>query len=415
MNQSRSYISVIVVILAVGLVFGLVWGNYQLAKRDVTREGFLIQWLSIRSLVVDGNSPYSDQVTSTIVKTIRYENSFAKGNPPRYLSPLYSGIVIFPFTLIGDITIAQAIWSSALLLAIFITLLVSAKLNNWKSRWYIFLLISLFILFSYHTVIPWLDGGLPTWVSLFLISSFLAIRNNKYELAGISLALATIQPQMTILLIIFVLFWVAAQRKWMMIFWFFVTLIILSIIGLLLVPDWLMQYLRLLYNYPENFPPGNLGMLFGNLWPGVGKQLSWLFSGILAIVLIIEWRLALHKDFRWFIWVACLTMVVSQWIGIPTIPGHFIQLILPIILISAMLSERWPRGGPWLAVFITAILFVWEWALYYINITGTQPSNQLNLIIPLPLILLLGLYWTRWWAIKPKRLMIEELKLGEIY
>jgi len=392
-----------------------VWGNYQLAKREVTGEGFLVQWLSIRSFVVDGNSPYSDRVPSTIVKTVGFENSFAKGNPPRYSSPLYSGIVIFPFTLIGDITIAQAIWSSAQLLAIFITLLVSVKLINWKSRWYIFLLISLFTLFSYHTVIPWLDGGLPTWVSLFLIFSFLAIRNNKYELAGISLALATIQPQMTVLLIIFILFWAVAQRKRTMIFWFFVTLVILSIIGLLLVPDWVMQYLRLLYNYPINFPPGNLGMLFSNLWPGLGRQLGWLVSGILAIVLIIEWRLALHRDFRWFIWVASLTMVVSQWIGIPTIPGHFVQLILPIILISAMLSEHSPRGGQWLAVFIVAILFVWELVLYYFDITGTQPSNQLNLMIPLPLILLLGLYWTRWWAIKSKRLLIEEMKLGEIY
>jgi hypothetical protein len=38
---------------------------------------------------------------------------------------------------------------------------------------------------------------------------------------------------------------------------------------------------------------------------------------------------------------------------------------------------------------------------------------QLNLIFPLPLVLLIGLYWVRWWAVKPRRLLIEELRLSE--
>ena len=56
---------------------------------------------------------------------------------------------------------------------------------------------------------------------------------------------------------------------------------------------------------------------------------------------MIEWYLSIKKDFRWFLWVACLTMVISQWIGIPTIPGNFAGLILPLMLVSAMLTERW--------------------------------------------------------------------------
>ena len=108
-------------------------------------------------------------------------------------------------------------------------------------------------------------------------------------------------------------------------------------------------------------------------------------------------------------------MVISQWIGIPIVPGNFTGLILPLIVISALFIERWPRGGQWLAVLMAIILFIWEWALFYFDLTGAQPKMQLNLIIPLPLILLIGLFWVRWWAIKPRRLLIEELKLGESY
>lgn len=415
MNQSRSLTSALVFILFVGLVIGLVWGNYHFAEMNIGGEGFLIQRISIRSLVTGENSPYSEQATAQIQEAVKYENSFAEGNSPRYTSPLYSAVVIFPFTLIENTNLAHTLWLTSQLVVIFLILMVSLKLTSWKPAWYIFLLFSLLTIFSYHVIIPWLDGNLSIWAALFLVSAFLAIRNNWNEVGGIFLALAAIQPQLVIIVIIFILLWVASQRKRLLIIWFFMTLIFLSVIGLFLVPDWIMQYLRILYNYPANFPPGSPGMLFRDLWPGLGKPLGWLVTALLVVILIVEWWLSMRKDYLWFIWTACLTMVVSQWIGIPIIPGNFVSLILPLILISAMLTERWPRGGQWVSVLIAVVLFVWEWALYYIDVTSSQPGMQLNLIIPLPLILLIGLYWVRWWAIKPKRLLIEELRFGATY
>jgi hypothetical protein len=147
----------------------------------------------------------------------------------------------------------------------------------------------------------------------------------------------------------------------------------------------------------------------------LGKQLGWLVSGVSVLILLFEWWLSLKKDFRWFLWTACLTMVISQWIGIPSIPGNFAGLILPLILISALFIERWNRGGQWVAVLIAVILFIWEWVLVYFDLTSIQPKMQLNLLVPLPLILLIGLFWVRWWAFKPRRLFVEELKLSEPY
>jgi hypothetical protein len=53
--------------------------------------------------------------------------------------------------------------------------------------------------------------------------------------------------------------------------------------------------------------------------------------------------------------------------------------------------------------------------MFWLDITSSQPAMQLNLIIPFPMVLLVGLYWVRWWAIKLRRLMMEALKLGESY
>jgi hypothetical protein len=323
--------------------------------------------------------------------------------------------VVLPFALIGDKTLAHGVWLTLQLVAVFAILVLGLKLTSWKPTWYIFLLFLISTIFSYHVVIPWLDGGMSIWAALFLLLALAAIQQNRNEVAGILLALSAIQPQMVILPVIFTLIWAGSQRKRILILWFFITLVFTSIVGLFLVPDWILQYLRILTKFTQNFPPGTPGYLFKNNWPGLGKQLGWLVSAVLAIILLVEWWLALKKDFRWFLWTACLTMVISQWIGIPTIPGNFIGLILPLILISAMLSERWPHGGDWVAVLLCVIIFIWEWSLFWLNITSSQPAMQLNLIIPFPMVLLVGLYWVRWWAIKPRRLMMEALKLGESY
>ena len=236
MNQSRSLVSVPVFIIFILLLIGLVWGNYHFAENNIAWEGFSIQWISIRSLITDGNSPYSDLVTARIQEFVNEENSFVPGNPPKYTSPLYSGIVVFPFTLIGDINIAHAFWLSVQLVAIFMLLVLSIKITVWKPAWYIFLLFSLFTIFSYHVVMPWLDGGLAIWASLFLILAFLAIYNNRNEVGGVFLAMTTIQPQMVVLTLVFTLIWAASKRKKILILWFFITVIFLSIVGLFLVP-----------------------------------------------------------------------------------------------------------------------------------------------------------------------------------
>ena len=415
MNQSRSLAPVLIVILSVFLLIGLAWGNYHFAEYHIAGEGFSIQWISIRSLVTAGNSPYSDLVTAQIQETVKEEIIFSGGNPPRYTSPLYSGVVILPFTLIGNTTLAHALWLTVQLVIIFMLLALGLKLTAWKPAWYIFFLYLLVTIFSYHVVIPWLEGGLSIWASLFLVLAFLAIYNNRNEVGGVLLALAAIQPQMILLTVVFILIWAASTRRKLLILWFFLTLIFLSIVGLFLVPDWIIQYLRLLYKFQQNFPPGTPGVFFSNTWPGLGKQLGWLVSGALVVILIIEWWLCLRKDFRWFLWTACLTMVISQWIGIPTIPGNFSGLILPLLLISAMLTERWPRGGQLVSVLTSVLLFTWQWALYFSDLTSSQPNMQINLIFPLPLFLLIGLYWVRWWAGRPRRLLIEELRLSETY
>jgi hypothetical protein len=397
------------------VLIGLGWANYRFSKYEVTGQGFSVQWISIHALLTRGDSPYSDPITSQIQKSVPIENSFIPVNSPKYTAPLFSGLVVLPFALIGDLTLAHALWLTCQLIAIFAILVIGLRLTSWKPAGTIFLIVALGVIFSYQVIIPWQDGSLAIWSALFLVLSLLAISKERNELAGIALALSAIQPQMVILPIIFTLIWAGSARKKIVILWFFITLVFLSAIGLLIVPNWILQYIKLIYNFSKNFPPGSPGVLLKNTYPGLGTQLGWLLSGILAAILLLEWRLALRKNYPWYLWTVCLTMVISQWIGIPTIPANYCILIIPLVLVSALLAERLPRGGKWIAALIIMILLIGQWALLDFDLTSVEPFSQLNLLIPLPLVLIIGLYWVRWWAIKPRRLLMEELKLSETY
>jgi hypothetical protein len=411
--KPRSITPVIIFLLFTAAIAGMIWGIFHQVEGNPFSAGFYIQWLGIRSLIADGTSPYSEATTEKIQGADLSEFYYAPWVSAKYTSPLFSGVVIFPFALIVDETIAHSLWSFFQLLAIFAVILLGLKITGWKSSWYIFFFFLLFSLFSYHVSVPWIDGGLSIWSALFLVLSVHLLQNDRIEASGIFLALSLIQPIMVILPVIFALVWAVSQKRRLLVLWFFMTLGILSIIGLFLVPDWIMQYLRLLYNFNSNFPPGNLAALFSGIWPGLGKQLGWILSGICIVILILEWWLALRRDYRWFLWTVCFTLVICQWVGIPTAPVNLFGMIFALIFISAMLSERWPRGGPWVAVFLSFLLFIWEWSLFFGNSFSNHPELQNNLIIPLPFVLLVGLYWVRWWALKPRGLLLDALKFGE--
>ena len=108
------------------------------------------------------------------------------------------------------------------------------------------------------------------------------------------------------------------------------------------------------------------------------------------------------------LWTASLTLVITHWIGIQTDPTNFIVLFLPLVLVFALWAEGWGRSGR-LAVFVSAlILFVGLWTLFLGTIEyGAQPQQHPIMFFPLPLFLLIGLYWVRGRAIHPS---LEELR-----
>jgi hypothetical protein len=389
------------------------WNSYRIAGWDMGGGQFFVEWEAIRSKIIDGLNPYSISVTNRIQARELVSFTWFPGPGRHYTSPLISGLIYLPFAIIPTEAISYAACLTAQFLVILLTFIGTTRLVNWRPPWFVYSIVILFILLNFHTVISWIEGGQIIWVTGFLVGCLMSIRSQRDELAGVLLALTMIQPQFVMLVAIFILFWAGSKRRYSLIFWFFATFVLLIAIGMFLVPDWWLQYLRILWNYRDHFAPGTPDFVFQSWWPGIGRQIGWLFYGIMLFTLILEWRRALKRDFRWFIWTACLTLVITLWIGIPTSPGQYYLLSVPLIFVIARLAERWFIKGMWTALLSVGIITILEWWVFCNSIFTSGRSSFQGLIFTLPGFLLFGMLWVRWWAIRPERLLIEVLRASE--
>lgn len=414
MNSDLNRFWYLFAILILGILALISWANFQFVNENPGGTEFLVHWVGTRALLVEGISPYSDTVAERI-QTFAYGRPAVTGEDElRVAYPLYSAFIFLPYALIENYDFARALWMTTLEIALIGLAVICLRLTRWKMNLWLIPLFLVFSLFWYHSLRPLINGNAVILVSFFLATAFAAIRLERDELAGVLIALTTIKPHLVILPIIFVIVWTLTSGRWKTLLWLVITLMVMSVTAALFIPDWPLQNLReLLYesSYITQETPGEVF----ELWlPLSGRRFGWALSAILALILIIEWILVIGKEFRWFLWTVCLTLVASQWIGFQTDPGNFILLFLPLVLVLAMWVERWGRTGNGVVVFVLLLLFIGPWAVFLRTIDfGYQPIQHPIMFFPLPLFLLVTLYWVRWWAIRPPRLLVEELRAME--
>ena len=164
------------------------------------------------------------------------------------------------------------------------------------------------------------------------------------------------------------------------------------------MPGWFLPFLTGLLSH-SSFNPGISSIDIFTTWsPVVGQRLGWVLAAVLLLLLFLEWGNTLAKDFRALLWMVCLTVSVTPLLGIPMVPKEYLILILPLMLFLTLLGERRPWlkrwGVPGIVIIILAGL--WFLTLALVN-ANAYASLAAILILLLPVLLLIGLHWMRWW------------------
>lgn len=412
MNRRRNLailwvFTVIAVFAAVGV---LTWQNLRYTRANPGGNEFLVQWMGTRNFLTSGTSPYSDE-TALKVQELAYGRAAGKGEPQlRNVYPFYSMAIFFPFALIPKFEVARAVFMTILELALVLTIIFSIRLARWRPHILQLLLFVLFSLFWFHSIRPLLDGSVSILVALFVTAGFLALKNGGDGFAGLLFALATIKPNVVVLLVLFVLIWAAANSRWQLVGWLVGTIFLLSAASALLLPDWIIQNLREVIQFPSANPPGTLGGVLAVHFPAMAARIARLVYAVLIGMIVVEWWWSRHADFRGFLWAALFTLVLSQWVGIPTSPQNFIVLLPALALVFSTWEERWRRAGQILTVISILLLFGGIWGLHLATTSkGLLSLPDPLLFLPLPAFLIITLYWVRWWAIRPPNVWIDNL------
>jgi hypothetical protein len=371
-------------VIALIIVVCVGWANLQFVNSLPQESSFFFNWKITRDFIFNGENPYNNQT----------------GDP--FISPLPVVIFFSPFALIGNFPIARAAWITVLQFATAIFAILCIRIPSWKVRWWWSGLLIVFALLWFPAFSVYVRGSYTALIAVLFGASLLSLKNQNDELAGILLGFAAIQPRVTFFVVVLILLWSASQKRWIVNFWTGVILIFLGGIGMIFLPSWPSDFFwSVLRNV--DLKPGNMILeTTTNWWPGVGLQIGWGFLIIAFIILIAEWWLVMRKGEKHLIWVIGLSLILATWLGIGTNLDHIYMLLLILSIIFVAWNRKWGFSGQIFFIFVIFILLSGLWsAFYYFAQQGIQGELNPVLMIGFPLLTMFGLYWIRWWFIRP--------------
>ena len=412
MSRTLNIISTItLVILALAIVTGLTWANTHYASQQPGEKDFFVPWLAAGTLLQFGNNPYSEPAAQR-AQVIYYGRLATPDEDPLRLSvPFPLELFYFPFALISNYALARGLWMTCLEIALVALAYFSLKLTGWKpSR----TLMPVFLVFSIvwiYALLPLSGGSAVIFSSLAMVALLTAIRDGRDEMAGALLVVPFLQLDISIFLVIFILWWAVYHHRGRLVAGFLMALTILLAVSFFVLSNWFFPYVAGVLSHFHFLPSLSPLRIFASWWPAVGPRFGWLLTGVLLVILFIESRNVRHKDFRHFLWTSSITLAITPLIGFPVIPQSYTLLFFPLILFLSILAERWSRPGRWgVAAFVLIAILLGFWGITAgLFLVGSYAALSQVLALLFPFLLVVGLYWMRWWAVRPPRTWSDSL------
>ena len=383
--------SIIWILVVAGIVLVIV--NIVVVTNTIFGASFYSYWLSGRLLLAQGQNPYGAEVFT------RSQDQFPSDtNLSGFTLPLYSLFIILPFTFINNFKAALALWMILLEAALVLTGIKIFQTFPFDTNFFTPTKISVSLLVGYYTIMALLDGDMGIVSVLCFTFSINAIKEDECELAGILLAFSTMKYGLMLFPIIWIIIWCAANQKGTVISWFFMVLFLLVIAAALLETDWMIEFFRSIIYYYKYMKPSYFAKMIENWQPELGGRIGWGFSSVLIFITVIEFIVNAKKDFRAFLWVLSLTIVITFLSGIPSIGKNIFFLWIPGVYSLNSIVLRWKRVGKKIILVFILQFLITPW---FFHLTVYQPwSNPVEFLnILLPLLIILILYWNRWWII----------------
>ena len=368
---------------------------------------FYVHWVGARAFLFDKIDPYSGEVPARVQQLV-YEDSAQAGDEPYILdTPFQLLLFYYPFSLLSDPQLARALFTLILELALFALAILSLRLTDWESPRIFTILFIFFAVFNFYTFQAIYEANPVLILGLLYVGILFALRAEMDELTGALLAFSLYYWEVGAPFLFLVFLRVYYEKRTRVFAGFFMLSFILFFVSFLSYPNWIIPFLRATVNNLRADFGFNIRTILVDFFPAQGETLGWILTIGLFLLLGYEWNSARSGDFRRFYWASCLSLAVAPLLGFRTEMEHLAVLIIPLALIFAITHDRWRRLGDGLTILLMLIIFGLPWILYLFAVNRFGTIAQQIIFLFLPLSTLIGLYWIRWWAIRPPRILSD--------
>jgi hypothetical protein len=351
---------------------------------------FYPRWKGAQLFWQEGIDPYSTEATAAIQRGIYGRLAKPTEDQVLFVYPFYTVFLLLPLAWLPYGWV-QAIWLVTLMASLVAGTVLCLRFLRWQPPLWLTTAIILWSLILYNGTRTIILGQFAGLIFLWLMGSLVALRRGKDVTAAVLLALTTIKPQMSFLLIPALLLWGIGQRRWRFVWAFVLSMGLLTGASFLLAPRWLFDFIDQVMAYPGYTVEGSPIYIITRIyWPQLGRVTEILLFVALVVWLLTQWwrlpRLPIGSAD--FLYVLCVTLVVTNLVVSRTATTNYVVLYLPILWGIKLLALKWRWGG-FAATGVLLILIVGMWLLFLNTISGSAESAVMFLPLPFGLLVLL--------------------------
>lgn len=391
------------------LLLALLLGNVVLTHNLLTapypgHNDFLSRWEGARSFWVDGLNPYGEQASLNIQMLIYGRPSAADEDPGYFVYPFYMVLPLLPLVYL-PYAWASALWMVILEVCLIAGLLIIINMFGWRPRPWLLAFSVLWTLLMYYSARGLLLGQVGIVVYIFQVIAFWAVIKDADRVAGVALAFATLKPQMSFLIVPFLLLWALRARHWGIVVSFAVVMTFLLLISFLLQPSWLEDWITQMRLYPQYtsaaYPDtGSPVWIVMQHYLGLGDVGEWAINVFFFGFMLWAWYevLVQGREER-FLWALMVTLTITHVVALRTATTHFVVFIVPLVFYLKRLDRR---GSLRPLLALLALLAI-PWLQFVITLQGRGSLEHPSLFLPPTFGLALLLWFTRrdWWKAAP--------------
>lgn len=394
----------LVTLLFIALSTGLVFANLSLPRSG---GEFLSHWVGSRAFIFERIDPYSGEVPARVQELVYGKSAQAGAEPYILDTPFHLLLLYYPFALLSDPQMARALYTMLLEWSLFGLAWLSLRFTGWEApRWFV-LLFFLFCVFNLYAFQAILEASPVLLLGLLYVGIFYTYQMGQDEASGALMSFSLYYWEVGLPFLLLMLWHAYKHGRTRVLAGFFMLSFALLAVSFLTYPNWVIPYLRAGMNNLRADFGFTVFTALGALFPAYGNVIAWGVVIALVLALGYEWNAIESMDDRRFYWTACLSLAVPPLLGFRTELEHLAVLIIPLALVFAIVRDRWQRTGTLLTILLLLLVWGLPWGLFFFDVPLlSHLKAELTFLFP-PLFTVIGLYWIRWWAIRPPRIWAD--------